>query len=231
MRLALEVIAASLDDALAGEAGGADRIELVRDLSSGGLSPALSVIESVVARVRVPMRVMVRESISHVVDDGMVRRRLIAAATALEPLPLDGIVCGFVRDGRVDRDLLSDVLRASGGKRATFHRAFESIADPIKGISDLAQSTSVDRILTNGGEGEWPDRLGRLTEWTAVASPRIRLIVGGGLTRDLLPDLVRIPNLHEIHVGRAAREPETDDGLVVAHKVSDLIDRLHTLSH
>ena len=231
MRFALEVIAASLDDALAGESGGADRIELVRDLSSGGLTPPPSVIESVVARVRVPVRVMVRESISHVVDDEMVRRRLFAAATALAPLPVDGIVCGFVRDGRVDRDLLSDVLRASGGKRATFHRAFESIADPIKGISDLAQSTSVDRILTNGGPGEWSDRVGRLTEWATAASPRIRLIVGGGLTRDLLPDLARIPNLYEIHVGRAAREPETDEGLVVARKVRGLVDRLHTLSH
>ncbi len=231
MRLALEVIAASLEDALEGEAGGADRIELVRDLASGGLTPALAVIESVIARVRVPVRVMVRESISHVVNEGTVRTRLIAVAAALAPLPLDGIVCGFVRDGRVDRDLLSGVLRASGGKPATFHRAFESIADPIDAISDLALTTSVDRILTNGGAGEWVDRVGRLTEWARAALPRLRLIVGGGLTSDVLPDLAKIPNLHEIHVGRAVREPETDEGLVVARKVRGLVHQLQTLSH
>jgi copper homeostasis protein len=37
----LEVIACSVADAVAAERGGADRLELVRDLNVGGLTPPL----------------------------------------------------------------------------------------------------------------------------------------------------------------------------------------------
>lgn len=57
----LEVIVCSVADALAAEAGGADRLELVRDLEVGGLTPPLELIQDVLRAVRIPVRVMLRE--------------------------------------------------------------------------------------------------------------------------------------------------------------------------
>ena len=52
MPIALEVIATSVDDALAAEQGGAARVELVRSLDRGGLTPPLALVDAVLAHVR-----------------------------------------------------------------------------------------------------------------------------------------------------------------------------------
>ena len=48
----LEVIASTLEDGIAAEAGGADRLEVVRELDRGGLTPAIALVEALIARVR-----------------------------------------------------------------------------------------------------------------------------------------------------------------------------------
>ena len=71
----LEVIATSADDAVAAEEGGADRLELVTDLARGGMTPSLDVLDGVLAAVKVPVRVMLRESEAHEVSDPATRRQ------------------------------------------------------------------------------------------------------------------------------------------------------------
>ena len=58
----LEVIVQTADDARAAEAGGADRLEVVRDINRDGLTPSIDVVRSIQAATRLPLRVMVRES-------------------------------------------------------------------------------------------------------------------------------------------------------------------------
>ena len=62
MPLLLEVIVQSVEDALAAEAGGADRLEVVREIERDGLSPSLDLVRAISSATRVPLRVMVRES-------------------------------------------------------------------------------------------------------------------------------------------------------------------------
>ncbi|MBZ5592386.1 MAG: hypothetical protein LAP39_09125 [Acidobacteriia bacterium] len=58
----LEVIACSVADAVAAERGGAGRLEIVRALEAGGLTPLLSLVKEIVAAVSIPVRVMLREN-------------------------------------------------------------------------------------------------------------------------------------------------------------------------
>ena len=50
----LEVIVTSVDEARAAEEGGADRLELLRDLDVEGLTPVLALVEDVLASVTIP---------------------------------------------------------------------------------------------------------------------------------------------------------------------------------
>src|ERR687897_3650985 len=92
----LEVIACTVDDAVAAERGGADRIELVRDLGRGGLTPDIALAAAVVDAVRIPVRVMIREEEPFVVSDAAVARALCDAARAISGLRVEGLVLGFV---------------------------------------------------------------------------------------------------------------------------------------
>jgi len=111
--LLLEVIATSVDDALAAEQGGADRLELVSDLTCGGMTPPLALAEQVVSRVRIPVRAMLRRTEAHEIQRADVRAQLLTDATALGQLPLDGIVVGVLRGGEVDVDLLGLLISAA----------------------------------------------------------------------------------------------------------------------
>jgi copper homeostasis protein len=59
-RVLLEVAVASVEDALAAHAGGADRLELNAALALGGLTPSLGTLVEVKAAVALPVLVMVR---------------------------------------------------------------------------------------------------------------------------------------------------------------------------
>ena len=58
----LEVIVQSVADAAEAEAGGADRLEVVREIERDGLTPPLDLVRSIIAATSLPLRVMVRES-------------------------------------------------------------------------------------------------------------------------------------------------------------------------
>ena len=49
-------------DAREAARGGADRLEVVRDLESGGLTPPLALVAAIAAETALPLRVMVREN-------------------------------------------------------------------------------------------------------------------------------------------------------------------------
>jgi copper homeostasis protein len=227
-RLRLEVIVTSIDDALAAEEGGADRLELVRELDRGGLTPAVGLVEDILSRVSIPIRVMLRTGESHDPDDRSFTQ-LVTDARLLGPLPLDGIVVGFLRGGAVDLDRLGIAIEAAGAKRATFHRAFEDVTKPLEGIRDLIGMGRVDRILTSGGEGAARERVARLERLAVAGAPRVAILVGGGVTEADLSAIAASDLLHEVHVGRAAREPATTTGVVSARKVAALVNRLRAL--
>ena len=223
--LALEIIATSLDDALAAEQGGAARIELVSSLERGGLTPSLALVDEVLSRVRIPVRVMVRDSEPHEVPDPIVRRRLVEQACAIGQRPVDGLVFGALADGGIDEALLT-AIGAAAGRPITFHRAFEDLADPRTGLATLKRHPVVDRVLCDGGSGDWAARAQRLQAWSVLAGQGLQLLPGGGITEEALTVISRMPGLREVHVGRLVREPATASGAVSARRVADLVARL-----
>jgi hypothetical protein len=76
----LEVIACSVEDAVEAERGGATRLEVISRFDLGGLTPPLALVRDIRARVRLPVRVMLRESESFEVADAGERHRLCRLA-------------------------------------------------------------------------------------------------------------------------------------------------------
>ena len=220
----LEEIACTVDEAVAAELGGADRIELVRDLARGGLTPAIDLASAVVDAVRIPVRVMIREEEPFVVSGPAVVEALCEAARAIGRLRVDGLVMGFLDDrGSVDEGLVGRVLREAPTVKVTFHRAFEHVADPVDAFAALARWPQIDRVLVNGGSGDTADRLAALRRLAALAHSGIGVLSAVGSDRDLLAAVCATPELREAHVGRAARDPETVDSPVSAAKVRQLV--------
>lgn len=92
-RALLEVIALDAEDAIAAQAGGADRLELVTDMAADGLTPPRETFAAIRAAVEIPLRVMLRKS------DGFAAGEvsgLVAAARELRAEGAEEFVLGFL---------------------------------------------------------------------------------------------------------------------------------------
>jgi copper homeostasis protein len=217
----LEVIVTSLEEAIEAEAGGADRLELVRSLEQGGLTPPVELVRQVVETVSIPVRVMLRENPSMSLANQSEMMVLQSLTEAIAKLPIDGLVLGFVRGNEIDAVATRELLAAAPHCRATFHRAFEHTLDPLSAIRTLKQMPQIDRILAGGGDGSWLHRKRRLLEWQRAAAPEIEILVGAGVSSgELMNELLADPDFREMHIGRAARIPEEYSGAVLRQQVA-----------
>ncbi len=228
----LEVIACSVEDAVAAAEGGADRIELISHYEVGGLTPPLELVHEVLAATRLPVRVMLRDRESFEVVDPDEIAQLCRTAAALQSLAetsphLEGVVLGFLRTpGPVlDLPLLGRILAASPRLRATLHRATEDLPDPGSALEAVTTLPQIDTFLTSGGPEPWADKVGRLTEWQVRAGERT-ILVGGGVDAAAMAVLSHSQPLRSFHVGVAARRGNRVEGPVLPSLVRALADQL-----
>ncbi|MBI0383443.1 copper homeostasis protein CutC [Streptomyces albiflaviniger] len=208
----LEVIALTPADAIAAQAGGADRLELVTDMAADGLTPSRETFAAVRSAVDLPVRVMLRASDGFATGNAF--DALCEAAAALHSEGADEFVLGFLADdGGVDLaavTTLTEVVGAGGGvdeSRWTFHRAIDRAADRDGLRKRLADIPGLDTYLTAGSARGVDDGLPTLlaeAERAGTPGYEARIMVGGGLRLDHLPAL-RAAGINAFHIGGAAR--------------------------
>lgn len=222
----LEVIVCSVTDAIEAEKGGAGRLEIVRDLKRGGLTPPFDLVEEIQRAVDLPVRVMLRESDGYETSDAGEIHRLCVAAEQFASLEVDGFVLGFLQRGEVDVELTQRVLACVPRMRATFHHAFEGTSDKLRALSAIKQLPQINRVLSHGGTDDVDSRVQRLDQYENAAAPGLTILAGGGIDGDTISKIGRATRIREFHVGRAARAGFQVEGAVQAALVNGLVRRL-----
>lgn len=220
----LEVIAVSVSDAIQARKGGANRLEVVRDLELGGLTPSVELVDAIKGEVDLPLRVMLRESVGYQTNGEVEIERLCTAAEQFARLGVDAVVIGFLNAQEIDLELTGRVLVSAPELKATFHHAFEGAGDKWKAVREIKRLSQIDRILSSGGQGELQERSERLAAYAEAAAPELTVIAGGGIDSDAISMLLRTTTIREFHVGRAARSGFRVDGEVDAELVRKLIE-------
>ncbi|MCL7425186.1 copper homeostasis protein CutC [Streptomyces sp. YS415] len=204
-RALLEVIALDVEDAVAAQAGGADRLELVTDIAADGLTPSAATVAGIRAAVDIPVRVMVRLADGFAAGDA---HRLVGAAEEMRGAGAEEFVLGFLdSDGAVDLDAVERVVAVLGGCRWTFHRAIDRAADRDALRKALDGLAGLDTYLTAGSAAGVDEGLPTLLAEAARGGEpgyEQRVLVGGGLRLDHVPYLLSA-GLDAFHIGGAAR--------------------------
>jgi copper homeostasis protein len=181
-------------------------------------------VRAIASATPLPLRVMVRENAGYGTDASELVPMFRAAATFAD-LGVNGLVAGFARDGHLLLDALREVLHAAPTFPVTFHRAFDSLADPLRAIDTLSELPQIDRILTDGVESPGrraPRRCARLREYSDRAASRLTIIAGSCVDEEMLAEIARTRCVREVHVGRAARDGADPEGPVAAARVRRL---------
>lgn len=218
----LEVIVCSVADAIEAQRGGASRLEVVRDLQVGGLTPSLELVREIKSAVEIPLRVMVRETTGFETNGEDEIKRMCDDVVRLAELEVDGVVIGFLKDGMIDEELTNRILSCAPEVRATFHHAFEAADDKLQALRQIEKLRQINRVLCHGdGSVE------RLVTYARVSS--VPILAGGGIDAEAILEIGRATNIREFHVGRAARSGKSVAGEVQADLVQQLVETLRNL--
>ncbi|MFD4414908.1 copper homeostasis protein CutC [Streptomyces sp. NPDC058476] len=204
-RAVLEVIALGVEDAVAAEAGGADRLELVTDMAADGLTPPVETFAGIRAAVDISLRVMLRLTDGFAAGDA---DGLVRVAGEMRTAGADEFVLGFLDEhGGPDLAVVERIVAELDGCRWTFHRAIDRAADRDALRKQLADLPGLDAYLTAGSSAGVDDGLAVLVAEAARRGEpgyEPRIMVGGGLRLAHVPRL-RAAGIDAFHIGGAAR--------------------------
>ena len=195
----IEAAVETLDQAVAAERVGVDRLELCADLDHGGTTPSFGTIQTVVAATSLPVHVMVRPragDFEFSYDEVSLMKKDIGLVREVQRT---GIVTGVVDDaGAINLPALRRLLAGSEGSAVTFHRAFDTVANPAAALDALI-SLGVQSVLTSGGARSAMQGIDQLASLVAQADSRITIIAAGGIRGHNVREVIARTGVREVH--------------------------------
>lgn len=212
--ITIETCVASVDDALAACAGGADRLELNVGVELGGLTPSVALLEHVQDAVNIPVVVMVRPRAAGFCYTPREQHVILRDSELLLSAGADGIVSGaLLADGTLNEPFWQSLRRVTAGSELVFHRAFD-VAKEHATLLERLIDTGTTRVLTSGGaKTAWEGR-DQLAGLVRMADHRIEVLPASGITPDNVVALVKATGCRQVH--GTFRNDRYDDANCVA---------------
>ncbi len=191
--LQIEVCVESIDTVVEADRQGVDRIELCSALDLGGLTPSYAMIPQCRSIFSGELYVMIRPRPGTFVYSAAERAVMKKDIEVCARLGVDGVVFGgLTREGYPDEVLCTELLHAAkkAHLRATFHRAFDGVADVEKGLEQLIK-WEFDRILTSGQAQVAVEGINLIGRMVQQSQGRIEIMAGGGVDAANAPELIQ----------------------------------------
>ena len=202
----VEICLEDIESAIAAQCGGADRIELCDNLTVGGTTPSIGMIQQVRQQLQIDLQVLVRPRGGDFcytdLEFGVMRRDVEAAKSA----GANGIVTGILNpDGTIDVQRTQELVRLALPAPVTFHRAFDHTPDPLSALETLVDY-GISRILSSGQAPSAYEGLSLLSQLQETTQGRISIMAGGGVNSRNALSIVRQTRISEIHVGSSCMQ-------------------------
>jgi copper homeostasis protein len=206
-KILLEIAVESLEAAAAAERGGADRIELCRDLFVGGLTPDLALFPAVLQQTHIPIFVMIRPLAGDFVyppDEFVQMKKTITAA---KDAGASGLVFGILKPNRtVDIERTRELVALAQPLPVTFHRAFDECRDLSQALEDVV-GAGASRVLTSGGVASAPEGAANIAMLVTAAGERITIVPGAGIHAGNILRAAATTRAQEFHSGLSSVLP------------------------
>lgn len=194
-----EVCVDGVEAAIEAELGGGDRLELCAGLLEGGTTPSAGTLELALAKVALPIVVLVRPR----------RGGFVYSSAELDVIARDvdfarragahGVAIGVLANERsIDVERTRELIAVARPMKVTFHRAFDAVEEPLRALETLIE-LGVDRVLTSGGAHSAEQGIAELAQLVDAADGRIEIVAAGGVRAHnaaAIARRARVPALH-----------------------------------
>ena len=196
----IEVCALSVQSAINAAAAGAYRVELCDNYFEGGTTPGPGTIELARKNIPIKLNVLIRPRGGDFLYSGIELETMLKDIYAVKNLNGDGIAVGVLRaDGKIDRDIMKEIIALAHPMSVTFHRAFDNTADPFEALETLIE-LGADRILTSGGAGSAMQGKDIIASLVQKAGGRIIIMPGAGINDKNIKELALLTGAVEFHL-------------------------------
>ena len=200
MNYKLEICVDNSESAFIAQEAGADRVELCDNLTEGGTTPSLGTILTVRKDLKIALNVIIRPRGGDFMYSDTEIEIMKKDIEICREIGADGVVLGILkRDGNIDVERTSELIKLARPMSVTFHRAFDMCYDPVKGLKDIIK-TGADRLLTSGHKNSAYEGLDLIAGMVKQADGRIIIMAGGGINLSNIERVIKRSNAAEFHL-------------------------------
>ena len=195
----IEIACFNLESAVIAQKAGADRVELCADMSVGGITPTIEIIQQVREHLTIDLYVMIRPRGGNFVYSEAEFEQMKSEIETIKKLDVNGFVFGILKDDNTinieQNKVLVELVKPFS---CTFHRAFDEVLNVEKALEDVI-SCGFSTILTSGTFPNVMEGKEVLKQLVNQANNRIEIIPGGGLRSTNISELNEMVDANWYH--------------------------------
>jgi len=195
----IEIACFTLESVLIAQKAGADRVELCADMSVGGTTPTLEMIQQARENLTIDLYVMIRPRGGNFVYSDSELKQMKSEIETIKKLRVNGFVFGILKDDKtINLEQNKALVELAKPFPCTFHRAFDEVLNVDKALEDVI-SCGFSTILTSGTFPNVMEGKEVLKQLVKQANNRIEIMPGGGLRSTNILELNEMVNANWYH--------------------------------
>lgn len=223
----VECCANSVQSAINGQIGGANRIELCTHLEVGGITPCKEEIIKTKKILHIPIRILIRPRAGNYIYSENELLQMIADIQFCKTIGCEGVVIGALhKDGSINKEQTKQLVKAAKPMHLTFHRAFDEGNNLQQNLEDVI-ACYCDTLLTSGQNKNVTNGLSNLEQLVKLANNRITILAGSSVNYTNAETLYKV-GIRNFHLSGSIKNKkgklETDPLLIKA-----VIDKLEQI--
>ena len=205
----IEIACFNLESALIAQKAGADRVELCDDMSVGGTTPAIEMIQQAREHLTIEINVMIRPRGGNFVYSDSEFEQMKSEIETIKKLGISGLVFGILnQDNTINIEQNKRLVELAKPLSCTFHRAFDEVLNYEEALEDVI-SCGFSTILTSGTFPNVMEGKEVLKQLVIQANNRIEIMPGGGLRSANISELNNMVNANWYHSSAITDGSET----------------------
>jgi copper homeostasis protein len=195
----IEIACFNLESATLAQKAGADRVELCANVSVGGTTPSIEIIQQGREHLTIDIYVMIRPRGGNFVYSEAEFQQMKSDIENIKQLGVNGFVFGILNENNTINIEQNKTLVAEAYPfPCTFHRAFDAVSNYEQALEDVI-SCSFSTILTSGTFPNVMEGKEVLKKLVIQAKNRIEFMPGGSLRSTNISELNQIVGANWYH--------------------------------
>ena len=204
----IEIACFNLESSLIAEKAGVNRVELCANISDGGTTPSIEIIQQARKNLSIDLYVMIRPRGGNFVYSEPEFQQMKSEIETIKKLNVNGFVFGILNeDNTINIEQNNALIELTKPFPCTFHRAFDAVSNYEQALEDVI-SCGFSTLLTSGTFSNVTEGKEVLKKLVVQAKNRIKIMPGGGLRSTNISELNQIVNAKWYHSSAITDETE-----------------------